>query len=101
MTEEIFNIPGSPGPNYPSSPLTPQKDKTGKEFLAVNGRLVPNGPFGIRVYMRVNVNKPWQQILFRQSYWGQLAVTDGILYLYFTRPDWKVGRLPVPGWTKS
>jgi hypothetical protein len=100
MSDELFNIPGFPGANYPSSPLTPQVDKIGKEFLAVNGRIVQNGPFGIRVYMRINTKSAWNELLFRQNWWGQLAVINGILYLYYTRPDWKVGRLTVPNWIK-
>jgi hypothetical protein len=100
MSDELFNIPGEPGPNYPASPLTPQVDKAGKEFIAVNGRIVKNGPFGIRVYMRQTPTGKWNQLLFRQNWWGQLAVINGILYLYYTRPDWKVGRLTVPNWIK-
>jgi hypothetical protein len=101
MADELFNIPGTPGPNYPASPLTPQIDKAGKEFITVNGRIIANGPFGIRVYMRrTQTTNSWIQVLFREGNWGQLAVINGICYLYYTRPDWKVGRVIVPQWTK-
>lgn len=95
-TVVMLNLPGIPGANYPASPLTPVVDAKGKEFINPNGRLVPNGPFGVRVYMRATPTSQWQMLYFREGNWGQLYVINGQLRLYFTTSQWQVGYAVIP-----
>lgn len=70
-------------PNYPASSWEYIIDKTGAVFQTVNGRLVPNGPWGDYVFRTAPNQKP-QQIYFMQDGHGDLVwqkIKD-INYLY-------------------
>lgn len=62
-------------------------DAVGKQYITSMSRLVPNGPFGIRVWMRLNRRAPWQQIFFKHGCHGMLYVIQEKLYIVWNRAD--------------
>lgn len=84
-------------PNYPASSWEYIIDKTGAVFQTVNGRLVPNGPWGVYVFRTAPNQKP-QQVYFMQDGHGDLAVTQKRLVLLATDSKWQQWIIPIEGY---
>ena len=84
-------------PNYPASSWEYIIDKTGAVFQTVNGRLVPNGPWGVYVFRTAPNQKP-QQVYFMQDGHGDLAVTQKRLVLLATDAKWQQWIIPIEGY---
>ena len=84
-------------PNYPAADWQYIVDKTGTVFQTVNGRLVPNGPWGVYVFRTAPNQKP-QQIYFMQDGHGDLAITQKRLVLLATDSKWQQWIIPIEGY---
>lgn len=85
----LLNIPGG---TYTATLTADVWDAYGREWATSMSRLVPGGPFGIRVWQRENARSPWQQIIFRQDCHGTLYVIRGQLWFVWNRPGAPSGR---------
>jgi hypothetical protein len=85
----LLNVPGG---TYTATLTADVWDAYGREWATSMSRLVPNGPFGIRVWQRENARSPWQQIIFRQDCHGTLYVIRGQLWFVWNRPNASSGR---------
>lgn len=95
MTQPILgpDVPlNVPGGTYDATLTADIVDGEGKQYVTSMSRLVPNGPFGIRVWMRRNRRSPWVQIFFREGCHGMLWIIEGKLYIVWNQ---KGGRGPV------
>lgn len=84
-------------PNYPASSWEYIIDKTGAVFQTVNGRLVPNGPWGVYVFRTAPNQKP-QQVYFMQDGHGDLHITQKRLVLLATDSKWQQWIIPIEGY---
>jgi len=80
--DEYLNIPGG---TYDATLTSYEIDAVGKEYATSMSRLVPNGPFGIRVWMRTSRSAPWVQIMFKQACHGVLWLIRGRLYFVWNQ----------------
>lgn len=85
----LLNIPGG---TYTATLTADVWDAYGREWATSMSRLVPGGPFGIRVWQRENARSPWQQIIFREGCHGTLYVIRGQLWFVWNKPGSPSGR---------
>jgi hypothetical protein len=84
-------------PNYPSASWEYIIDKTGAVFQTITGRLVANGPWGVRVY-RTSPNEKPQLVYFLEDGHGDLAVVQRRLVLLATDKNWQQWVIPIDGY---
>jgi len=84
-------------PNYPSASWEYIVDKTGAIFQTITGRLIANGPWGVRVYRTAPSEKP-QLVYFLQDGNGDLAVVNRRLVLLATDKNWQQWVIPIDGY---
>lgn len=80
--DEFLNVPAG---TYDASLTSYQFDASGKEYVTSMSRLVPNGPFGVRLWMRIRKGAPWNQIIFKQGCHGILWVINNRLYFVWNQ----------------
>lgn len=80
--DEPLNLPGG---TYDATLTSYERDAMGKEYATNMCRLVPNGPFGIRLWMRTGKKAPWQLLVFKQGCHGVLWVVQGKLYFVWNQ----------------
>lgn len=84
-------------PNYPSASWEYIIDKTGAVYQTITGRLVANGPWGVRVYRTAPGEKP-QCLYFLQDGHGDLVVSQKRLLLLATDSKWQQWIIPIEGY---
>ena len=63
-------------------------DKAGQWFATSMGSArAPKGQFGIHVWYRIAMSKPWQLLFFRNNSHGNLTVLQGNLYFIVNNPN--------------
>jgi hypothetical protein len=77
-----------PGDTYTATPTFVARDAKGKFFVTSMSRLVPNGPFGIRLWM-IDQGKPAQQLMFFEGDHGALAMLGQELWFVHNRSKGK------------
>ena len=73
-----------PGDTYTATPTFVARDARGKFFVTSMSRLVPNGPFGIRLWM-IDGTKPAQQLFFFEGDHGALTMLGQELWFIHNR----------------
>ena len=73
-----------PGDTYTATPTFVARDARGKFFVTSMSRLVPNGPFGIRLWM-IDQGKPAQQLFFFEGDHGALTMLGQELWFVHNR----------------
>lgn len=73
-----------PGDTYTATPTFVARDARGKFFVTSMSRLVPNGPFGIRLWM-IDGSKPAQQLFFFEGDHGALTMLGQELWFIHNR----------------
>lgn len=94
ITPIIINV--NPGQSYPAGGLSFTIDKTGTLYHIHTGRLVANGPWGIRLYRTIPNGNP-ELLWFGKDCNGSLTVINKKLYLGFN-DNWKQKYFEVPGY---
>ena len=84
-------------PNYPAADWQYIVDKTGTVFQTVNGRLVPNGAWGVYVF-RCPPNAKPEQVYFLQDGHGTLTVDGKRLVLLATDKNWQMFIIEIKGY---
>lgn len=77
-----------PGDTYTATPTFVARDARGKFFVTSMSRLVPNGPFGIRLWM-IDGTKPAQQLFFFEGDHGALTMLGQELWFIHNRSKGK------------
>jgi hypothetical protein len=75
-------------PSYPAGGCQFTVDKTGTLFFLHVGRLVPDGPWGTRLY-RVKPNSNAELIWFGDKDHADLSIFNNQLYVGFCTDNWK------------
>ncbi len=75
-------------PSYPAGGCQFTVDKTGTLFFLHVGRLVPDGPWGTRLY-RVKPNSSVELIWFGDKDHADLSIFNNQLYVGFCTDSWK------------
>lgn len=73
-----------PGDTYTATPTFVARDAKGTFFVTSMSRLVPNGPFGIRLWM-IEQGKPARQLMFHEGDHGALTMLGQELWFVHNR----------------
>lgn len=89
-----------PGDTYTATPTFVARDARGKFFVTSMSRLVPNGPFGIRLWM-IEPRKPARQLLFFEGDHGALTMLGQELWFVHNRHNGKEALYKVAEFTPA